>query len=70
MTLEQVDTEKLTANVEELKSAIKEFLLACPNFPAGHDIASRMGIAMANVESQLRWEVGCWKLGHSRTSKN
>ncbi len=55
--------EKLTAEVEALKTAIKAFIEACPDFPNGNQLAGDIGRALANVETDLHWNFGCCELG-------
>lgn len=55
-------TEKLTKEINELKAAIVAFVNACPDFEQGNHLAGEIGRKMANVETTLHWEFGCWEL--------
>lgn len=55
--------EKLTSEVVELKLAIREFIKLAPSFNGDCELAKRIGVALANVETNLHWNFDCWELG-------
>lgn len=59
----QTKEEKLTEQIQTLHKSIAKFIELAPSFNGDEALVREIAIALANVETHLHWEFGCWELG-------